>query len=84
MAVEQVYGTPVLNEKKGPLGGPRWDREPLVLNGRTFHQITEDVCAPLERMPSLPWIIAFGFALLGAAIFGSVIISGTIFTGMGD
>jgi molybdopterin-containing oxidoreductase family membrane subunit len=83
MAVEQVYGTPVLNEKKGPLGGPRWDREPLVLNGRTFHQITEDVCAPLERMPSLPWIIAFGFALLGAAIFGSVIVSGTLFTGMG-
>ena len=51
MSVEQVYGTPVLNEKKGPLGGPRWDREPLVLNGRTFHEITEDICAPLSACP---------------------------------
>ncbi len=34
-------------------------REPLITGGKSYHQITEDICSPTERTPSAAWIIAF-------------------------
>jgi len=34
-------------------------REPLITGGKNYHQITEDICSPTERAPSVAWIIAF-------------------------
>lgn len=34
-------------------------RRPLIEGHKTYHQITEDLCAPTERAPSRAWIIAF-------------------------
>lgn len=83
MATDTLYGTPVPNPEGGPLGGPRWDREPLVLGNKSYHDVTADILAPAERMPNLGWMAGFGLAALVAACFLSVIVSGTIVTGMG-
>ncbi len=57
-------------------------REPLVTGNKTYHQITEDICAPTERAPSLSWTIAFTIAnvLLGVFTFTSV---WTVYFGIG-
>ena len=34
-------------------------REPLITGSKTYHQITEDICAPTEKTPNLTWVIAF-------------------------
>ncbi len=44
-------------------------REPLVTGNKTYGQITEDICAPTERAPSLAWVVAFMIANALAAIF---------------
>ncbi len=46
-------------------------REPLINGSKSYHQITEDICAPTEKAPGLAWIIAFIVAVtfLGVYIF---------------
>jgi Ni/Fe-hydrogenase subunit HybB-like protein len=44
-------------------------REPLITGGKSYHQITEDICSPTERTPSLAWILAFLAAVTGLAMF---------------
>lgn len=44
-------------------------REPLVTGNKTYNQITEDICAPTERAPSIAWVLAFGVANVLAAVF---------------
>jgi Ni/Fe-hydrogenase subunit HybB-like protein len=44
-------------------------REPLVTGNKTYHQITEDICAPTERAPSISWVLAFAVANVLAAVF---------------
>ncbi|RIJ33429.1 NrfD/PsrC family molybdoenzyme membrane anchor subunit [Pontibacter oryzae] len=44
-------------------------REPLVTGGKTYHDITEDVCRQVEAKPNARWAIAFGVSLIGLAIF---------------
>ncbi len=58
-------------------------REPLVLGNKTYHQITEDICAPTERVPSKAWIIAFVIAacFLGMYLFA---VTWTIWMGIGS
>jgi len=34
-------------------------RQPLVHGGKSYHNITEDLVAPTEKAPSLPWILVF-------------------------
>ena len=34
-------------------------REPLILGDKTYHQITEDVCAPVEGKANKYWYMAF-------------------------
>nr|MBS0037384.1 polysulfide reductase NrfD [Saprospiraceae bacterium] len=44
-------------------------REPLVTGSKTYGQITEDICAPTERAPSISWVIAFMISNVLAAVF---------------
>lgn len=46
-------------------------REPLIIGGKNYHQITEDICAPTERAPSFAWIVAFiiSVTFLGLYVF---------------
>jgi len=39
-------------------------RPPLVTGGKTYHDVTADVCRPVESAPSKAWIAALGFALM--------------------
>lgn len=57
-------------------------REPLVRGSKTYHQITEDLCAATERAPSLAWTIAFIVASSTLA-FGVFCICWTIWFGIG-
>ncbi|NJL76591.1 MAG: polysulfide reductase NrfD [Saprospiraceae bacterium] len=58
-------------------------REPLIKGGKTYHQITEDICAPTERAPSAPWVIGFIVAasLLAFYVF---CVGWTIWFGIGS
>jgi Ni/Fe-hydrogenase subunit HybB-like protein len=44
-------------------------REPLVTGGKTYHDITEDVCRQVEAKPNMRWAAALAVALVGLAIF---------------
>jgi molybdopterin-containing oxidoreductase family membrane subunit len=57
-------------------------REPLVQGHKTYHQITEDLCSPTERVPSRAWTLAFIVAL-SALTFGVTCILITIWVGIG-
>lgn len=58
-------------------------REPLITGGKTYKQITEDICAPTETAPNLSWIIAFSAAVVALA-FGLFCIVWTIWFGIGS
>jgi Ni/Fe-hydrogenase subunit HybB-like protein len=44
-------------------------REPLVTGGKTYHDITEDVCRQVEAKPNIRWAMALAVSLVGLAIF---------------
>lgn len=44
-------------------------REPLVDGNKTYHQVTEDIIAPIESKPTTAWWIGFSIAV-GLLIFG--------------
>ena len=39
------------------------ERRPLILGDKTYKDITDDICAPVEVLPSKGWIILFSAAL---------------------
>ena len=39
-------------------------REPLILGHKTYHEITEDVCKPIEDKAPRMWYILFAIALI--------------------
>ncbi|MCC6754418.1 MAG: polysulfide reductase NrfD [Saprospiraceae bacterium] len=57
-------------------------RRPLVEGQKTYHQITEDLCAPTERTPSTAWVLAFILAASTMA-FGVFCVLWTIWMGIG-
>lgn len=57
-------------------------REPLVTGGKTYHDVTEDVCKQVEGAPSSLWKFCFGFALVIFAI-GSFSLYKTWTVGLG-
>lgn len=57
-------------------------RQPLITGSKTYHQITEDICAPTEKTPSLTWIIAFAVSVTLLS-FGVFCIIWTIWFGIG-
>ncbi len=44
-------------------------REPLVTGDKTYHQVTEDICAPIEGKPSKLWYIGF-YISVALLLFG--------------
>ena len=57
-------------------------REALVDGNKTYHQVTEDICAPIEKAPSKWWRIGFmiSLSLLG---FGSFSVIWEVYWGTG-
>lgn len=58
-------------------------RDPLIEGGKNYHQITEDICAPAERVPSVAWVVAFivSVMFLGLYVF---CVAWTIWFGIGS
>lgn len=59
----------------------QYQDEPLVEGGKTYADVTNEVCKPLESFPSKKWFVAFlisltvmttGFSLIGYMIFTGV------------
>ena len=39
-------------------------REPLITGGKTYHDVTNDICKQVEGKPTKLWFICFGFSLV--------------------
>jgi len=57
-------------------------RQPLVLGNKTYADITDDVCGPLEKGASLSWWIAF-IVSVGVLILGALSVAYQVMTGVG-
>ncbi len=57
-------------------------REPLILGNKTYHQITEDVCRPVEGKANKMWYMVFSIASL-LALWGLGCICYTVGVGIG-
>lgn len=57
-------------------------REPLVIGGKTYADVTEDVCRQVEGKPTKLWLICFTLALITLA-YGSYCLIYTWWTGIG-
>ena len=57
-------------------------RPPLITGNKTYHQITEDICSPTEKVPGLAWIVGLMIAL-GVFTFGAFTMFVTIWYGIG-
>lgn len=57
-------------------------REPLVTGGKTYHDITEDICSPTERTPSTAWVLAFIVSVTGLAFY-VFCVAWTVWNGIG-
>ena len=58
-------------------------REPLITGNKTYHQITEDIVSPTERVPSRAWVMAF-IVSVSVLAFGLFSIGWTIWMGIGS
>ncbi len=57
-------------------------RDPLILGKKTYHQMTEDICKPVEGKANKWWWIAFSISAT-AMIWGVLCLAYTIGTGIG-
>ena len=57
-------------------------RTPLIDGGKTLAQVTEDVCAPIERGPNRSWYYGMAASLTALGI-GTVCVVNEIWTGIG-
>jgi Ni/Fe-hydrogenase subunit HybB-like protein len=57
-------------------------RKPLIIGVKDYHQITEDICRPIEGKANRMWYIVFSISSL-LALWGIGCISYTIGTGIG-
>ena len=44
-------------------------REPLVTGGKTYHDVTQDICYQVEAAPNIRWMGALGVALVLLGVF---------------
>ncbi len=58
-------------------------RTSLIEGHKSYHDITEDLCAPTEKAPSLSWIIAFIISIATMS-FGLFSLAWTIWFGIGS
>ncbi len=57
-------------------------RGPLIKGGKTYQQITDDICKPLERKPGYWWHITFLICLV-ALVYGGWALYMTLYEGIG-
>ncbi len=57
-------------------------REKLVLNGKSYHDITEDICKQVEGKPTKEWKIVFGISVL-VLLYGTAWVCWTWWEGLG-
>ncbi len=57
-------------------------REPLIEGGKTYHQITEDICSPTEKAPNFAWVLAFTVSSIFLGLF-LFTVAWTIWFGIG-
>jgi len=57
-------------------------RETLVLNGKTYHDVTEDICKQVEGKPTKEWKIVFGISVL-VLLYGTAWVFWTWWEGLG-
>jgi len=57
-------------------------REPLITGSKSYHDITEDLVSPTEKVPSASWVIGFVLAISALAV-GLFCIAWTIWHGIG-
>ena len=57
-------------------------RPPLVTGGKSYHDVTNDVCKPVESVPSKAWVVALGIALITLG-FGVYCVGRLVWDGIG-
>jgi Ni/Fe-hydrogenase subunit HybB-like protein len=57
-------------------------REPLIDGNKDYHQVTEDICRPIEAKPTKAWKIGFGISVL-LLLFGVLSVTMEIIYGIG-
>ena len=57
-------------------------REPLILGNKSYHQITEDICKPIEGRANKLWYLVFTISAM-CALWGLGLIAYTFGTGVG-
>ncbi|AZQ63249.1 hydrogenase [Flammeovirga pectinis] len=57
-------------------------REPLVTGGKTYKDITEDVCRPVEGNPSMGWFAGMAVSLV-LLLAGGVFLADLLWSGIG-
>lgn len=58
------------------------DRKPLVLGDKTYKDVTDDICEPVETPPGKQWMLMF-FSAKALLLFYLASIAMILFTGMG-
>jgi molybdopterin-containing oxidoreductase family membrane subunit len=58
-------------------------RPPLVEGGKDYHQVTEDICRPVETPPTRAWWIGFTISVL-FLLFGIVSVTMEVIYGVGQ
>jgi Ni/Fe-hydrogenase subunit HybB-like protein len=57
-------------------------REPLIDGNKDYHQVTEDICRPIEAKPTKAWKIGFGISAM-LLTFGVISVTMEIIYGIG-
>ncbi len=57
-------------------------RPPLVTGGKTYADVTEDICRHVENKPTKEWLIAFGISVI-VLIYGTACVFWTWWEGLG-
>jgi Ni/Fe-hydrogenase subunit HybB-like protein len=58
-------------------------RQPLIDGNKDYHQVTEDICRPIETTPSTLWKIGFGIAV-ALLLFGVYSVYREVTYGIGE
>ncbi|HET8573121.1 MAG TPA: NrfD/PsrC family molybdoenzyme membrane anchor subunit [Edaphocola sp.] len=57
-------------------------REPLIKGNKDYHQVTEDICRPIERKPTRLWYAALMFSVI-LLLFGVFSVYWEVYWGIG-
>src|SRR5215216_6580467 len=57
-------------------------RPPLVAGNKDYHQVTEDICRPIERKPGRLWYLGFFFSV-ALLLFGVFSVTWSVYWGLG-